>query len=65
MYLIMKFEYRIVVCSSSIRVTKYKAVKVASVIREAVLPKEDLVAINENMKKSWKGREFNEKGGMP
>ena len=65
MYLIMKFEYRIVVCSSSIRVTKYKAVKVASVIREAVIPKEDLAAINANMKKIWKGGEVDDRGSMP
>ena len=64
MYLIIRFECRIVVGSSSIRVTEYKSVKVASVVREAVLPKEDLVVINANMKKSWKGIEVDDRGSM-
>ena len=50
-------DLSIVVGSNSICVTEYKSAKVASVIREAVLPKEDLVSINAKKKKSWKGRE--------
>ena len=56
-HLIIRFEYHIVVGSSSIRVVEYKSVKVASVVREAILSKDDLASINANMKKSWKGRE--------
>ena len=64
MYLIIIFECDIVVGFSNIRVTEYKFVKVASVIREVVLPKEDLAAINVNGKKSWKGREVDDRGSM-
>ena len=64
MHLIIRFEYRIVVGSSSIRVTEYKSIKVASVIRKVVLPKEDIAAINANRKKSRKGREVDDRGSM-
>ena len=47
MYLVIIFEYRIEVGSSSIRVTEYKFVKVASMIREAVLAKEVIVSIKQ------------------
>ena len=64
-HLIIRFKYRIVVGSNSICVAEYKSIKVASVVREATFPKEYLAAINANMKKSWKGREVDDKGSMP
>ena len=57
MYLIVRVELSIVVGSNSIHVTENMSVKVASVIKEAILPKEDLAAINANRKKTWKERE--------
>ena len=65
MYLVIIFEYHIVVGSSGIRVTEYKFVKVASVIREEVLEKEVLIPINANLKKSKKWIEFDDRGSMP
>ena len=62
MYLNIIFEYHIVVGSNSIRVTEYKFIKVASVIREAVLAKEVLDSINANRNTILRGREFDDIG---